>query len=213
MASVKIAKSGGSVTEEVVLGYTRLLEGVQSLSDADTPLAPARFCFDWATKVSCGGLQTEPPAAAGVAGVVGAQVLEAVLSVEKLVAPEDQRPGVPEPNVSSFSTSVQAPVGGAAPTKSLALVKPIDSDSPAIYGAAARGVHHPTATIVIRGLVGDVLKTFATVRLTDVVVASDDAAGSPEGGHIETVFLRYQTFELTVARQRACFDFVLVKAC
>ena len=101
---------------------------------------------------------------------------------------------------------------GRAAAQDLLLSAGSSNASPELFLACATGEHIDEGLLTLRSA-GEQQTTLSTIRLTSVMVASYDEAGSDDGARpLDEFALRYQKLEFTYNGVKAAFDFSAQKA-
>lgn len=102
------------------------------------------------------------------------------------------------------SASVSATGGGAsgrASFQDLTVVKTMDSASPLLFKACAKGDHIKEAVLELCRPGGDKLK-YMEYKLTDVIISSVSVGGGGGGEPTESISLNYAKIQQTYTRQK-----------
>ena len=115
--------------------------------------------------------------------------------------------------ISNSTTLGSGGIGaGKAAAQDLLLTADSSKASPELFFACARGEHIKEGLLTLRSA-GEQQTTLATVRLTDVTVASYDQSGSDDGDRpMDEFALRYRELEFTYDGVKTSFDFATQKA-
>ena len=101
---------------------------------------------------------------------------------------------------------------GKAAAQDLLLTAGSSKASPELFLACATGEHINEGLLTLRSA-GEQQTTLSTIRLTSVILASYDQAGSDDGDQpMDEFALRYQKLEFTYNGVKAAFDFSAQKA-
>jgi type VI secretion system secreted protein Hcp len=114
--------------------------------------------------------------------------------------------------VSNTGTTVGGGTGvGRAAAQDLLLTAGSSKASPELFLACASGDHISEGLLTLRSA-GEQQTTLSTIRLTTVMLASYDQAGSDDGDRpMDEFALRYQKLEFTYNGVKAAFDFSVQK--
>ena len=101
---------------------------------------------------------------------------------------------------------------GKAAAQDLLLTAGSSKASPELFIASATGEHITEGLLTLRSA-GEQQTTLSTIRLTSVMLASYDQAGSDDGSQpMDEFALRYAKLEFTYNGVKASFDFASQKA-